>query len=442
MSFLLETFRLGLSNLRLHLLRTTLTALGIILGVGAVIIMVSLGEGSKQAALVQIERLGARNIIIRSQRPPEEQRQASGQRRGWINRYGLTRDDLAVIEANFPDCAIVPLKEVGNQTARGPVRKTSQAFGTTPLLPTAANLTVARGRYFSDTEMGENAMVAVIGDQLARQYFRSDDPLGQTLRIDEKVFTIIGVLAPVGLAGGAGASLVGRDLDLDMHIPITTARAIFGDNVFRASSGSFNASNVQVSEVYLVSPSLDRVMTDAARVERILEARRPGANDVAIKVPYELLANAEKTARTYKLVFGFVAGIALLVGGIGIMNIMLASVTERTREIGIRRALGATKKHVLLQFLVECSVISILGGLTGVALGVGGSVFLDWGLPKLPSLPLVGRYFPEDLSMPATVTLSSIILAFSVAFITGLVFGIYPARRAAAQDPIVALRHE
>ncbi|MEK6703681.1 MAG: FtsX-like permease family protein, partial [Planctomycetota bacterium] len=250
-----------------------------------------------------------------------------------------------------------------------------------------------------------------------------------------------GVLAPIGVAGGGGASLVGRDMDLDMHIPITSADRIFGDITMKWGSGSRQISNVQLSEVYVVSPDRDRVMADSKRLARIVDTRHPKIHDVGMKVPYELLENAERMALTYKLVFGAVAGIALIVGGIGIMNIMLATVTERTREIGIRRALGATQRHVLLQFLVETSVISSVGGIIGVVLGIGGSLFLDWGVPMLPKLPYVGEFFPADAALPTSLTVSSIVIAFGVAFVTGLVFGIYPARRAAAQDPIVALRH-
>jgi putative ABC transport system permease protein len=444
MNFILEIFVLGLTNLRLHLLRTILTALGIILGVAAVIIMVSLGEGSKEQALEQIAKLGAQNIIVRSQRPPEDPNQQSsggGRRTSWLNRYGITRADEEVIRDNFPDATIVPLKEVGSQIIRDSVRKTSQAYGTTPELLEAAKLRVARGRYLSQADLDQTSAVCVLGAELAKQFFRLEDPLGGTIRIDDKVFTVVGILGPVGIAGGAGAALVGRDLDLDMQIPISTARVVFGDMVFRRSSGNFQNSSVEIAELYVVAPSVDRVMTDAARLQRIIDVRHDKLRDVSIKVPYELLENAERTARMFKITFGAVAGIALLVGGIGIMNIMLATVTERTREIGIRRALGATRRHVILQFLVETSVISSIGGMIGIGAGVGFSWLVDWAVPKLPSLPWVGDLFPADASLPASVTVGSIILAFSVAFVTGLIFGIYPARRAAAQDPIVALRH-
>ena len=443
MAFLLETIRLGLSNLRLRMLRSVLTAMGIIFGVAAVIIMSSLGEGSKRQALAQIERLGARNIIVRSQKPPESQSQQTSQRQGWLSRFGVTRADLEVIRENFPDAeAIVPLKELGGQVLRGSMRKTSQCFGTTPDLIHVANLTVERGRYLNESDMEQRSMVAVIGSEIAKQFFPLEDPIGQTLRIDSRVVTIIGVLSPVGLAGGAGAALIGRDLNLDMHIPFTSAREVFGDLVVRGQSGSFQANETQVSEVYITVADRDRVIVDSQRLRRILDSRHPGMADVGLIVPFELLENAKKTAMTFNLVFGAVAGISLLVGGIGIMNIMLASVTERTREIGIRRAIGATRRHILWQFLVETSVLSAIGGLLGVAAGIGGSVLIGWGVERLSSLPVIGDLFPVGSNLPTHVTLWSVLLSFAVATATGLVFGLYPARRASRQDPIVALRHD
>jgi putative ABC transport system permease protein len=443
MTFILETIRLGLTNLRLHLLRSVLTALGIILGVGAVITMAALGEGTKREAFAQIERLGARNIIINSQKPPETQQQQQGQQRSFLSRFGLTRDDLAVIRENFPDAdGIVPLKETGSQVIRGALRKTSQAFGTTPALPDAAKFQIARGRYLTDRDLEERAMVAVIGDNIVKDFFPLDDPLGSTIRIDQKAFTVIGVIKPIGLAGGRGGALVGRDMNNDIHVPITTATAVFGDTVVRGGSGSLQANAVQVSSILLTSASMDRVMTDAARVKRILDQRRGQQADYTVIVPFELLEEARRQAFTLNIVFGSIAGIALLVGGIGIMNIMLASVTERTREIGIRRAVGATRKHILSQFLVETSVLTTLGGLMGIGLGIGFSYFLQWVVPKLPDLPVIGAQFDRDGSLPAQVTVTSIIIAFGVAAATGIVFGLYPARKAAQQDPIVALRHD
>lgn len=444
MTFLLETARLGINNLRLHLLRSFLTALGIIIGVSAVIAMVSIGEGSKHQALMQIERLGARNIIIRSQKPPTSTQQPQGGRSGWVAKYGLTRDDLAVVEASFPDAEqIVPLKQFGSQLLRGTKRKTSQSFGTTPDMLTVANLTLNRGRYLTQADMDTQAMVCVIGSEIAKELYELDDPLGNTLRVDDKIFRVVGVLAPVGLSGGAGAALVGRDLNLDVHIPMTTARATFGDTVVQRESGSFSAAEVQVAEIYLQSPTRERVLADAEVLRRAMEVRHPGMTDVGLIVPYELLEEAERQALTWTVTLSAIAGISLLVGGIGIMNIMLANVTERTREIGIRRSLGATRKHIVWQFLVETGVLSAIGGLLGVGIGV----LISLGIPPLvenvlPTLPGLRSIIPPEVSAPTRLTPWSMFVAFGVAAATGLIFGLYPAMKAAKQDPIQALRHD
>jgi len=441
--YIFEIIRLGLNDLRLHLLRSVLTALGIILGVAAVITMVSIGEGSKQEALATIERLGARNTILRSQKPPEASQQQGGQQSGWLTRFGITREDLAAIRTNFPDAAwIVPVKAVGGEILREDRRQISQAFGTTPDFPAVSSVRVERGRYLTWADMESRAPVVVIGSEVAKEMFPFDDPIGQTLRIDEQTLRVIGVLAPVGLSGGAGGALIGRDLNLDLHLPITSAEAMFGDVITRRTAGSFEANEVQISEVYLTSPDRERVLVDAQRLRRLMSIRPTRMTDLGVIVPYELLDKARRDALTWNLVLGAIAGISLLVGGIGIMNIMLATVTERTREIGIRRALGATRGHITGQFLVETGVLSALGGLVGVALGVGLSVGIGAVVPLLPDAPLIGGFFDKDTALPTSITMWSILLSFGVATLIGLVFGIYPAMQAAKQDPIVALRHD
>ncbi len=443
MIFLFETIRLGLKNLRLHLLRSILTALGIILGVTAVIAMVSIGEGSKQQALLQLEQLGAKNLIVRSMKPAASQQAQGGQSNSFVSRYGVTYEDVDVVRHNFPNVAtIVPVKSVGGQVLKDDRRLASQAFGTTPDLLDSARLRVERGRYLTRQDLDQRAMVGVIGAEVAEALFPFDDPLGNTMRIDDKSIEIVGVLAPVGLSGGAGGALIGRDLNLDVHIPLTTAKTAFGDVVIRRESGNFSASAVQIEEVYVTAQTREDVIPDAQRLRRLMDVRHTREKDWQMIVPYELLEEARRSALTWNLVLGFIAGISLLVGGIGIMNIMLASVTERTREIGVRRAVGATRRHIVMQFLVETGVLSAVGGLIGIGLGVGLSLLVGWGVPLLPDAPLIGRFFDADVRLPTQITSWSIFLSFGVAAATGLIFGIYPATVAARQDPIVALRHD
>jgi len=441
MTFLLETMKLGLGNLRLHMLRSVLTSLGIILGVAAVIVMVSIGEGNKQAALRDIQALGATNIIIRSIKPPESNNVTSGQR-AFMARYGIRRDDYRRLQEHMSFASfIVPLKAVGDEMYYRDKRLPSQAFGTTPQLQQVANLRLESGRYITDVDMATSQPVAVIGSEVAEKFFTTVDPLGEVFRIKDQAFKVVGVLKPVGLAGGTGSALVGRDLNKDVHVPMTTAEAQFGDIIMRRVAGSMTMEEIELSELYLASPSTEEVIRDAAMVRQLVHVGHPDFTDVQVIVPWELLETAKKTALVWNIVLTFIASISLLVGGIGIMNIMLASVTERTREIGIRRALGATRKHIIAQFLVETGSLSAVGGLVGIAVGVGFAAFLEHVLPWILKLRLFRGLF--DLkTLETDVTMWSIVVSFCVAAFVGLVFGIYPAVVASRQDPIVALRHD
>ena len=442
MNLSLETFLLGMKSLRLHALRSVLTSLGIILGVASVIVMVSIGEGNKQSALRAIQSLGATNIIVRSQRPPESQ-QVGSQRRSFVAMFGMTAEDLRRLEKFIPADTIIPLKAVGSEVSKGASRTTSQTFGTIPELKTAANLRVkAGGRYLVDGDMARRAPVAVIGSEIEKMFFTLTNPVGQNIRIDQRVFKIIGVLEPVGLAGGAGSALVGRDLNKDIHIPLTTAKLEFGDIVVRRQSGSFSGEEVEISELYLTAPSTDAVVPMAEHIRSVMKVGHPNMKDIEIIVPWELLENVRRTTATMNILLTAIAAISLLVGGIGIMNIMLATVVERTREIGIRRAVGASRNDIAIQFLIETGSISCVGGLLGIVLGVGISVGLESFLPWILSFQIFSGIGDVWVGLETQITGWSIIVSFLVAAGTGLVFGIYPAIIASKQDPIVALRHD
>jgi putative ABC transport system permease protein len=461
MTFVLEIIRLGIKNIGLHKLRSSLTSLGIILGVAAVIIVVSIGEGNKQSTLRQITDLGATNIIIRSQKPPSTQSASTSNT--FVVEYGLTRLDLKRLQEFVGPAAdagegaglesgstrglrgkhLVPLKAVGSEIRRRNERTVSQVFGTIPDLSRTANLSVRPGgRYLVDADVEGSAPVAVIGSEIADTFFRLEDPVGKDLRIDSQVFKVVGVLEPIGLAGGAGVALVGRDLNKDVHIPITSARQNFGDIVVRRQSGSFSGEDVKISEIYLQAETTDEVIDLARLATRILEMEHPTFRDVQVIVPWELLQNAKRTMLIWNIMLVSVAAISLLVGGIGIMNIMLASVVERTREIGIRRALGATRNHIVAQFLVETGSISSLGGILGIALGVGISFGLGSFVPWLLSFPAFRELVEGEFKIEPVIAPWSIWSSLLVAVGVGLIFGIYPAIIASRKDPIDALRHD
>jgi putative ABC transport system permease protein len=442
MNFLLETLRLGLNNLRLHKLRSVLTSLGIILGVAAVIVVVAIGEGNKRSALRDIEALGATNIIVRSTKPAASGSAAAVQ--SFLVSYGIRRVDLRRLEAGLPDAKrVVPLKSVGSEIRRGASRTTSSAFGTVPALLEAANLRVRpRGRYLSEEDLASSAPVAVIGSAIAEQFFPLEDPIGADFRIDNEVFRVVGVLEPIGFAGGAGSALVGRDLNRDIHIPLSTAQLRFGDVVVRRESGSFSGEEVELYEIYISAPDTGSVLGMADRISSIMAVGHPGFEGVQMIVPWELLENAKKALVVWNIMLVAIAAISLIVGGIGIMNIMLASITERTREIGIRRALGATRRHIVSQFLVETGTLSTVGGMVGIAFGVSVAMALERVVPLLLRLPAFAALAEGRFTLEPRITAWSIVASFAVAAGVGLVFGIYPAIVASRKDPIEALRHD
>jgi putative ABC transport system permease protein len=432
MTFLFETFRLGLTNLYLHQMRSLLTTLGIIFGVFAVIMMIAIGEGNKQAALAKIRQLGARNIIVRSIKPPASESAMAVNQRMLV--YGLRGMDLRRLTGTEglrrQIERIAPLKEVGAEVVRGSYKAPAAVYGTTPDLVLVTSLRVDRGRYLSTDDDKDRRNVAVIGWEVAKRLFPLDDPIGLNITIGNQPFKVVGVLRPVGLAGGAGSALVGRDLNFDVHLPMKTVESRWGHEIFKRGAGTFDVTRVELGAIYIQAKDSSDVLNLGEQIRRIIELDHKRQADVEVIVPLELLEQEKSTRLMQDALLISIACISLLVGGIGIMNIMLASVTERTREIGIRRAVGATQKHIVLQFLVETTVLSGLGGLMGVGLGVGGAAVLGHF-----------QHLISGIEQPQ-VTSWSIVVSFVVATSVGIVFGLYPAIKAAQQDPIVALRHD
>ena len=426
--FRLEIFLLGLNNIRLHKLRASLTALGIIFGVAAVICMLSISEGASADEMRLINALGTRNIIITSIKPQQDTQASKGNTA--LLEYGITRVDRERIAKTIPYVAsISPLREVADSVYRQDKRFAANVVGVTPEFFAAVNVTTNRGRILTAEDMRDKKGTCVIGAEVCKGLFGYDDPIGQTLYADRfadtRPYEVVGVLASVRTAGAPARGVEERDLNREVLIPFATAEGQYGDLTMRRSSGSRELFKVQLSGLYVTVDAVENVLPVADMVKRALEYGHEKV-DYDVRVPLARLQLAEKKKRNSQLLLGFIAGISLVVGGIGIMNIMLATVTERTREIGIRRALGAKRRDITAQFLIETVVLSMAGGVVGVLLGAAGA----------KSINLIAAW-GEAIIQPWAV-----IISFGLSVLVGVFFGMYPATRAAQLDPIEALRHE
>lgn len=419
-----ELFALGLRDLRAHKLRSLLTALGVIFGVAAVICMLSIGEGASAEQLEQIRLLGSENIILRSVEPPKSQE--VGQAQQVIKKYGLTREDVARL-ATLPHVTeLVRMRDVADTIVHEARQFHGSVMGTTPNFFDVVHVHLLRGQPLTELDQQRATKVCVLGATVARELFRDDDPLNRTVTVQSRTsgsipYTVVGILAKITTAGNPAKGLAARDINRDMYIPLATADLRYGDMKMTRSGISREVTDVQFSDVYLHVEPQERVLIVSEMANRVLDFNRR-QRDYSITVPLALLLEAERAKRTRQIVLGSIAGISLLVGGIGIMNIMLASVTERTREIGIRRALGAKRYHITAQFLVQTLMLSVLGGLVGIALGIG----MAWLLTSL-------------VEWHTIIPLWGVLLSFFVSALVGVVFGLYPARAAAQLDPIEAL---
>lgn len=415
-----RTIILGFKSLWLHRLRSLLTVLGIVFGVCSVISMLAVGEGASFEAQEQIRRLGSNNIILRSVKPPDTESNSAEQT--YVIEYGLMYEDLERIRGTIPGVTVVvPNRIMRKRVWNARQRADADIVGTVPWFPEMKKLQMAEGRFFSDLESYEKRNVCIISTSLAPVLFPLNNPIGGRVRVDSDYYRVIGVIDVE--AGRPGSSDDGSSLDR-IYIPLTTARARFGEVLRKRSSGSFENEKVQLHEAIVQVKNQDDVEEIALIIEGILK-RHHKKRDFEVEVPLELLRTAEETARTFNILLGSIAAISLLVGGIGIMNIMLASVTERTREIGIRRALGAKHRDIIAQFLIETVLLSATGGALGVVVGI--------------IIPVLIGSFTDMMTI---VTPEGPMLAFSISGLVGIVFGIYPAIRAANMDPVEALRHE
>lgn len=413
-AFISQLFRLGIRSLLVHKLRSALTVLGMVFGVASVVSILAIGEGASQEVQEQLRELGPDRILLRSVYPPN----AIGRGKAAFE-YGLTHSDLRKIESLVPGVqALAPSYELDKNVHVGPRMARPFLVCTTPAFQRIHRLKVARGRFLSDVDLESRANVAVIGAEIARTLFGPHDPLGRELKLGSGRYRIVGVLRP---QDNAGSTM--NDPNDSLFLPLSTGRLRLEDVIRIVSGASRTYERVEVHQIGLLIGDLSHVEQVASMIRRILQESH-AVEDYEVTVPLELLRQAERTKRVFSMVLGCIGGISLLVGGIGIMNIMLATVTERTREIGIRRAIGAKRWHITLQFLVETVVLSFCGGVLGLALGL-----------------IIPQIITQLSAIRTVVTPTSLMLALGISVLVGILFGIYPARRAASMDPNDALRY-
>ncbi|HYG23674.1 MAG TPA: ABC transporter permease [Verrucomicrobiae bacterium] len=425
MARLQRAVRLGMKSLWLHRLRSLLTALGIVFGVCSVISMLAIGEGASYEAQERIKSLGSQNILLRSVKPPEEQKVSDRGSQSSVLQYGITYNDAKRIAMTIPGVSIVlPARIIRDYVWNISRRVDCDVVSTVPWYPEMRNHRVAAGRFFTDHDMTGQAGVCVLGAEMVAALFPLQSPIGQHVRVGSDYYQVIGVMEPRTEIKGEEGQGDSKSAVHRMFIPLETGKSRYGEVLIRRRAGSTEAERVQLHDLTVKVESLDKVMGVSEAIKEVMQ-RNHKKKDYEIVVPLELLKSAERTKQIFNIVLGSIAAISLLVGGIGIMNIMLASVTERTREIGIRRALGARRRDIVIQFLVETVMLSGAGGLIGVILGV--------------MIPLIVTH---TAGMKTIVTFWSPLLAFTISGMVGVIFGIYPAMRAAKMDPVEALRHE
>jgi putative ABC transport system permease protein len=444
--------RAGIEALSHNALRAGLTSLGILFGVASVIAMLAIGRGAEQEILAQMRLLGSNNIVVKPiVEQKEEAAQAAGEKQPRRFTPGLTARDGESISRLIPEVEQSSGEIVLNTLiTREGRRRTGKLVGVDTPYFALLNLELSSGHHFTPAQIANARPVAIIGAGVKTRFFTTEDPIGRTIKVGDNWLTVVGVLADRTLSEQTAQRLGIRDANLDVYVPMSTmllryrdrsrisARDIEqaardGEVVFVASTGNQEDADRQaerrnyhqLDRLIVRVKEAEAVSTTAEVVRRMLERRHNNVVDFEITVPEELLRQEQRTRTIFNLVLGAIASISLIVGGIGIMNIMLASVLERIREIGVRRALGATQREILAQFLAEAILISLAGGLAGIL--VGGA--LSFGIERLADIRTI-------------VSAISVIVAFGVSITVGLVFGILPAWRAARQDPVVCLRYE
>jgi putative ABC transport system permease protein len=404
---LIKGTRIALKTLGAHKMRTALAVIGIVIGVSAVVLMVAIGRGAQESVLKKIQGLGTNLIIVTAGKV----RVIAGRPRQTGNTTSLTvRDAEALASESSAIASAAPFQGKKYLVKYSEASTNTIVSGTTPEFPDIRNFRPGAGRFFTDDEVKASMRVAVLGKTVVRNLFEDHVPIGETVRINNVPFEVIGVLEEKGV------NAIGQDDDDQILIPITTVmhrlmNVIYVNNVYVAARDA---------------SLMDKAVGDIASILRERHRLKPGKDDdFSIQNQMDILRAEQETSETFTMLLGGIAAISLLVGGVGILAIMLISIKERTKEIGLRRALGARKKDIVLQFLMEALVLSLAGGIIGVVLGVMGSLIVGW-----------------TSELPTSVSAASVFTAFFFSAAIGLFFGIYPAKKAAELDPIYALRSE
>ncbi len=447
---LLANLYIAIDAVLTNKLRSLLTALGIIFGVAAVIAMLAIGNGAQQEILEQIKLVGVNNIVIKPTVEQEEQKiaEASGEKEKKKFSPGLTIRDVHSIEQTVPGIKkMSPEIILESVIIKSGIRRSAKLVGVEPVYFEIYNFELSDGSMFTQEHLKIGAPVCIIGNSIKAKFFPTENPLGKSIKVGPNWLTIIGVMRERYVSESSIAKLGIRDFNMDVYAPLQTVLIRYKnrDKITQPSSPTTNFSRGRImilgddpgeeSGVRENYHQLDRLVLQVGEtkmltptaeiISRLLERKHYGVIDYEIEIPELLLKQQQRTNDIFNYVLGAIAGISLLVGGIGIMNIMLASVLERIKEIGLRLAIGAQKTDIIQQFLFEAVMISVSGGIIGVILGI--------------TLALLVSSFAN---IPTVISFTSIVLSFGVAATVGLVFGIAPARKAAMQDPITSLRYE
>jgi putative ABC transport system permease protein len=406
-----ETIRTGLQAVRSHRLRSGLTVLGILIGIATVVLSVGLGEGTKTSVSSDISALGSNLLIV----SPGSTTSSSGVRGGFGSASTLTVSDSTAISnpAAAPDVkAVAPIESSSLEIDNGSTNWTTTVVGSTPAWLNVRARTLASGRFFTTKDDDDAATDIVLGPDTAQELFGGIDPVGQSVTINSISFTVIGVLKSAGSDSSS-------NLDDTAIVPLSTQVQRLSTSTSRSSLSSLYVEATSNSTISAAYQEIDAVLLARHSITTATDA------DFTITTQDSLLDTATSVSSTLTILLGGIAALSLLVGGIGVMNIMLVSVSERTREIGLRKALGATPLLIRRQFLVEASTLGLVGGLAGAALGIGGA-------------KIIPHFISDDITVSSTAVLGAIAVAVAI----GLVFGVYPATRAARLAPIDALRSE